>query len=99
METMIMPARHVGTMPVRQVGKRPQRSKRLAWVRAFALAMGACAFLILLPGEVRGASRSEDLDARRAQVSRMQPSEQQDLLRRQERFLALPVEEQNRLRK
>src|SRR4051812_25987294 len=87
------------TMPARQVGTGPQVSKRFAWARAFALAMGACALLTLLSGEVRGDSRSEGLDERREQVSRMQPSEQQELLRRQERFLALPVEEQNRLRK
>jgi hypothetical protein len=38
------------------------------------------------------------LEARRAQISALPPAEQQELLRRQERFSALSVEEQDRLR-
>jgi hypothetical protein len=86
-------------MPARHVGTAPHGSNRFAWARKFAIASGACAFLTLLSGEGRAASRSEVLEDRREQVSHMQPSEQQELLRRQERFLALPLEEQNRLRK
>ncbi|HEY2893746.1 MAG TPA: hypothetical protein VGJ16_06025, partial [Pirellulales bacterium] len=67
-------------------------------MRSLPLAISACAFWASLPGEVRGDSRKDDIEQRREQVAHMQPSEQQDLLRRQERFLALPVEEQNRLR-
>jgi hypothetical protein len=43
--------------------------------------------------------RADDrLDARRAQIARLQPAEQEELLRKQERFAALPAEEQQRLR-
>jgi hypothetical protein len=43
-------------------------------------------------------SASDDLAARRLQIGQMTPAEQQDLLRRQERFATLPPEEQQRLR-
>ncbi len=46
----------------------------------------------------RCASPEDELEARRSQVARMQPSEQQELLRKQERFAALPAAEQDRLR-
>ena len=39
-----------------------------------------------------------DREARRSQIASLQPAEQQELLRKQERFNALPVEEQDRLR-
>lgn len=43
--------------------------------------------------------RADDpLDERRAQIARLQPAEQEELLRKQERFAALPAEEQQRLR-
>ncbi len=47
-----------------------------------------------------GASaRADDrLDARRAQIAGLQPAEQEELLRKQERFAALPADEQQRLR-
>jgi hypothetical protein len=40
----------------------------------------------------------DDLAARRSQIERLQPAEQQELLRKQERFSELPLEEQDRLR-
>lgn len=48
---------------------------------------------------VATAARADDsLAARRLQIERLQPAEQQDLLRKQERFAELPLEEQDRLR-
>jgi len=44
------------------------------------------------------AASSEELAARREQVAGMQPADQQELLRKFERFRALPREEQQRLR-
>ncbi len=41
---------------------------------------------------------SDDAAARRLQIAQMSPGDQQELLRKQERFLALPASEQNRLR-
>lgn len=40
----------------------------------------------------------EDLDARRAKIAQLEPSEQQELFRKYERFRAMPPEEQQRLR-
>jgi len=85
-------------MPVRHVGIRRPGAKRFAGLRTFAPVIGVCALCASLPAVARGDSRADDLEQRREQVAHMQPSEQQELLRRQERFLALPVEEQNRLR-
>jgi hypothetical protein len=56
----------------------------------------AC-FLCLLA--LAASARADDrLDARRAQIARLQPAEQEELLRKQERFAALPADEQQRLR-
>jgi hypothetical protein len=41
----------------------------------------------------------EELVARRERIDRMEPSQQQELLRKYERFQEMPVEEQQRLRK
>ena len=58
----------------------------------------------LLAGGVLAASgghvalAADDLAARRVEIAGMQPGEQQELLRKQERFASLSVEEQDRLR-
>jgi hypothetical protein len=44
------------------------------------------------------AAAADDMASRRLQVSQMTPAEQQELLRKQEQFAALPLEEQDRLR-
>ena len=68
---------------------RPRRSLGVVSV----LAIGP--MLICTTVAARG---DDDLDARRQQIAAMSPAEQQELLRRQERFSALPDDEQNRLR-
>jgi len=50
------------------------------------------------PAAAEHGSAGDSLEARRLQISRMSPGEQQELLRKQERFLALPPAEQDRLR-
>jgi hypothetical protein len=58
-----------------------------------ALAVFSCG------ARAEGAALSADqLEARRLEIARLQPAEQQELLHRQERFAALPPEEQERLR-
>jgi hypothetical protein len=56
---------------------------------------------LALPSAVAAgpATTAEELAARRERIDRMEPSQQQDLLRRYERFQAMPAEEQQRLRK
>jgi hypothetical protein len=44
------------------------------------------------------AAAADDLDARRREVAALSPADQQELLRKHERFLALPEAEQERLR-
>ncbi len=51
---------------------------------------------LVMSGSVRGA---DDLDARRREIASLSPADQQELLRKHERFLALPEAEQERLRK
>ncbi len=63
------------------------RGKWTPWVAL----LGAC--FVCAP-----AAGGDDLATRREQVERMPPAEQQDLLRKQERFAELPLEEQERLR-
>jgi hypothetical protein len=46
-------------------------------------------------GSLRG---DDDLDARRREIASLSPADQQELLRKHERFLALPEAEQERLR-
>jgi hypothetical protein len=46
-----------------------------------------------------GAANTETLADRRLAVARMSPADQQELLRKQQRFAALPAEEQERLRR
>ncbi|HEV3137664.1 MAG TPA: hypothetical protein VGZ26_07160, partial [Pirellulales bacterium] len=53
---------------------------------------------MLAVGAATVGSASDDLAGRRLQIEHMTPAEQQDLLRRQERFSTLPLEEQQRLR-
>jgi hypothetical protein len=58
----------------------------------------ACLAVVLV-GVVGSRAQSEDdLSARRATVATLSPAEQQELLQKQERFLALPLDEQDRLR-
>ncbi len=64
---------------------------------AHRLLRGAAVVGILL-GACASKVQADDLAARRAEIARMQPAEQQELLRKQERFAALPQEEQDRLR-
>jgi hypothetical protein len=52
----------------------------------------------VLGASTAAALRAEDLADRRLAIARMSPVDQQELLRKQERFLALPAEEQERLR-
>ena len=47
---------------------------------------------------LRAVRADDDMEARRLQISKMSPAEQQELLRKQERFSALPLAEQDRLR-
>jgi hypothetical protein len=54
--------------------------------------------LFCLIGIAAFARADDRLDARRAQIAKLQPAEQEELLRKQERFGALPAEEQQRLR-
>lgn len=57
------------------------------------------ALAIFFVAQLTGSAVGDDaLEARRAQIAGLQPAEQQELLRRQERFLALPMTEQERLR-
>jgi len=51
-----------------------------------------------LAGSSLPALAEDDLHARRATVATLSPAEQQELLQKQERFLALPPDEQDRLR-
>lgn len=60
-------------------------------------ALGGAIVLLVLGGASVGWA-SDDLAARRLEIEKMTPAEQQDLLRRQERFATLPTEEQRRLR-
>lgn len=62
------------------------------WLTALALAVGAHGGTAVLGTEVSFAER-------RSEIAAMSPADQQELLRKQERFLALPQEEQERLRK
>jgi hypothetical protein len=57
-----------------------------------------CVFLLLVLDAPALGLDTDDLAARRFQIEQMTPAEQQDLLRRQERFATLPPEEQQRLR-
>lgn len=72
--------------------------RRLAEFAVPALPARSVAVVICLI--VFGASAHADdrLDARRAQIAGLQPAEQEELLRKQERFAALPADEQQRLR-
>jgi hypothetical protein len=57
---------------------------------------------ILMPLLAWGAARAkgaDNLTTRRDEIASMQPAQQQELLRKQERFSALPKEDQDRLRK
>jgi hypothetical protein len=56
------------------------------------------ACLVCLIGFAAIVGADDRLDARREQIAKLQPTEQEELLRKQERFAALPAEEQQRLR-
>jgi hypothetical protein len=77
------------------VERRQLRTRRWA-SRFFFSALLAGGALSASPGRV--ALAADDWAARRAEVAGMQPAEQQELLRKQERFASLSVEEQDRLR-
>jgi Protein of unknown function (DUF3106) len=64
---------------------------------AARLAPRSASLLIVVAVFVAGGASSE-LAARRSHIEKMTPAEQEDLLRRQERFATLPPEEQRRLR-
>jgi hypothetical protein len=70
----------------------PDRQASRGW-SILALALFACGTRV-----EGGALGDEQLEARRLEIARLQPAEQQELLHRQERFAALPPEEQERLR-
>jgi hypothetical protein len=76
------------TMPL----ERPHVSEHRALLIA---AGGAVAFMFAIAS---GAMATDDRAARRLAISQMPIAEQQELLRKQEQFLALPTDEQNRLR-
>jgi hypothetical protein len=73
------------------------RAKRNVGGRSGALLILCGAWIVLGPcaGSVLA---GDDREARRAQIAGLQTAEQQELLRKQERFNALPAEEQDRLR-
>ncbi len=77
------------------VERRQLRTRRSA-SRYFLSALLAGGVLAASGGRV--APAADDLAARRAEIAGMQPAEQQELLRKQERFASLSVEEQDRLR-
>ncbi len=60
--------------------------------------VAAMAFATVGLDHAARAASSDELAARRRQIAGMQPAEQQELLRKFERFEALPAEEQARLR-
>ncbi len=68
----------------------------LARRRRITIGLFGTVFLALVG--VRAVRADDDMEARRLQISKMSPTEQQELLRKQERFLALPPAEQDRLR-
>ncbi|MEX2114836.1 MAG: hypothetical protein WD845_16705 [Pirellulales bacterium] len=62
------------------------------WAIRTALLATACSMIL-------GVARADDdLDARRKEIAALSPADQQELLRKHERFLALPAAEQDRLR-
>jgi hypothetical protein len=74
------------------MGQVPNRASSARWVLVL-LAAGVAA-----PSIVCSAVAGDDLAARRSHIERLQPADQQELLRKQERFGELPLEEQDRLR-
>ena len=74
-------------------------SSTFRWVRPWLLTVvGVLTICHLVVCSSSTALGADDLEARRQEIAAMSPAEQQELLRRQERFLALPQDEQNRLR-
>ena len=81
----------------------PAKSTRQVWSAIRSSKVRAAGLLILATLVVTGfgadqSPTAEELAARRADVAKMDPNEQQELLRRYERFKALPAQEQERLR-
>jgi hypothetical protein len=72
---------------------RQDRLRRLLSLCASAGFMMFVALITALP-----AHGADEMAQRRLQVARMTPTEQQELLRKQEQFLALPPEQQDRFR-
>ncbi len=61
-----------------------------------AVRLASCAVCLSV---LAASARADDrFETRREQIAKLQPAEQEELLRKQERFAALPAEEQQRLR-